>query len=412
MARDGTGTYSLPQAAFVSGTVISSTAMNSDLSDIASALTQSLSKDGQTTPTANLPMGTYRHTGVGNASARTDYAATGQVQDDSFVWCGTAGGTQNALTLTPSPAITSYATGARFRFKAGASSSNSTVTIAISGLTTKAAQFNDAALSSTSYIEANKYYEAFYDGTAFQLTRLSSSPFASLSASSLTFAATQRVVGRNTAGAGAGEEVTLSQFLDWVGSAAQGDILYRDSSSWSRLAAGTSGNFLKTQGAGANPTWAAAGGITLGTLTTASGTAVQFTGIPSTAKRVTMTFRALSTNTGTTDNFLIQIGPSGGVATSGYVGGAFTTGGNNTGTSGLQWLTNGGARTANGQAIFTLMDAATNLWVGTFTSVDTVGPEFAYGATQIALAGALERIRMTVTGAASFDAGSINIAYE
>ena len=35
----------------------------------------------------------------------------------------------------------------------------------------------------------------------------------------------------------------------------QGDILYRDGSGLQRLAAGTSGQFLKTQGTGANPTW-------------------------------------------------------------------------------------------------------------------------------------------------------------
>lgn len=35
----------------------------------------------------------------------------------------------------------------------------------------------------------------------------------------------------------------------------QGDILYRDGSGLQRLAAGTSGQFLKTQGASANPVW-------------------------------------------------------------------------------------------------------------------------------------------------------------
>jgi hypothetical protein len=55
---------------------------------------------------------------------------------------------------------------------------------------------------------------------------------------------------------------TLDQ-LD-IASATYGDILYRDSTSWARLPAGTSGHFLKTQGAGAAPTWAAtsAGGST------------------------------------------------------------------------------------------------------------------------------------------------------
>lgn len=40
-----------------------------------------------------------------------------------------------------------------------------------------------------------------------------------------------------------------------IASEAQGDVLYRGASAWARLAAGTSGQFLKTQGAGADPAW-------------------------------------------------------------------------------------------------------------------------------------------------------------
>jgi hypothetical protein len=43
----------------------------------------------------------------------------------------------------------------------------------------------------------------------------------------------------------------------------QGDILYRDGSGLARLGAGTSGQFLKTQGTGANPVWADTGGRTV-----------------------------------------------------------------------------------------------------------------------------------------------------
>jgi len=47
------------------------------------------------------------------------------------------------------------------------------------------------------------------------------------------------------------------------GSVAQGDILYYNGSVWARLGAGTSGQFLKTNGAGANPAWANATSTTL-----------------------------------------------------------------------------------------------------------------------------------------------------
>jgi hypothetical protein len=72
--------------------------------------------------------------------------------------------------------------------------------------------------------------------------------------------ATSRILGRKTAAAGDVEECTLSEILDFIGSAAQGDILYRGAAGWARLAAGTSGHFLQTQGAGANPQWAAGSG--------------------------------------------------------------------------------------------------------------------------------------------------------
>tara|TARA_B100000214_G_C23842188_1_gene569361 strand:- start:189 stop:908 length:720 start_codon:yes stop_codon:yes gene_type:complete len=54
----------------------------------------------------------------------------------------------------------------------------------------------------------------------------------------------------------------------------QGDILYRDGSGLQRLGAGTSGQYLKTQGTGANPIWAdvSAEMVKLGSTAFTSGT--------------------------------------------------------------------------------------------------------------------------------------------
>lgn len=68
--------------------------------------------------------------------------------------------------------------------------------------------------------------------------------------------ATQRVVGRNTAGTGNFEEVTVSQLLDWI-SSTQGAVLYRGASGWAALSPGTDGHRLTTHGAGMDPTWEA-----------------------------------------------------------------------------------------------------------------------------------------------------------
>lgn len=75
-------------------------------------------------------------------------------------------------------------------------------------------------------------------------------------AGSLTVSTTSRILGRASAGAGAAEELTLSQVLDFIGSAAQGDILYRDATGWARLPANTAGKLLTTNGVAANPSWA------------------------------------------------------------------------------------------------------------------------------------------------------------
>lgn len=86
--------------------------------------------------------------------------------------------------------------------------------------------------------------------------------------------ATARILARITAGAGVIEEATISQVLDLVGSAAQGDILYRGASGWTRLGAGTTGQFLQTQGAGANPQWstpAGSGDVSSNTATSVDG---------------------------------------------------------------------------------------------------------------------------------------------
>jgi len=71
--------------------------------------------------------------------------------------------------------------------------------------------------------------------------------------------------------AGTATSVTVAKIngagVPAVGTLAQGDVLYYNGTAWTRLAAGTSGNYLTTQGAGANPTWGliSAGGISPGT---------------------------------------------------------------------------------------------------------------------------------------------------
>lgn len=54
-------------------------------------------------------------------------------------------------------------------------------------------------------------------------------------------------------------DADVQEILDQITNV-QGSILYRGAAAWAALAPGTSGHFLKTNGAGANPAWAAGGG--------------------------------------------------------------------------------------------------------------------------------------------------------
>lgn len=136
MARNGSGTYSRVAGPYAYDTVISETDVNAEMDDIATALTASLAKDGQTTPTANLPMGGFRHTGAANGSARTDYATMGQAQDGKINWVD-SGGTADAITATYSPAITALVDGQVCFVRAGAANATTTPTFSPNSLTAR-----------------------------------------------------------------------------------------------------------------------------------------------------------------------------------------------------------------------------------------------------------------------------------
>jgi hypothetical protein len=249
-----------------SGRFILSADQDTEGNDIASALNSMLMKDGGNFAT-DMDINSNKFTNVENASARTHFAAAGQVQDSSLVYVG-AGGTGDAITLDLTPSITAYAAGQTFHFKASATNTGA-ATINVDAVGAK--DIKKGAAGSTALaagdITSGGMYTVQYDGTNMQLLNPGAVGTGEIANDAVTYAklqnvsATSRILGRKTASAGDAEECTLSEVLDFIGSAAQGDILYRGAASWARLGAGTSGQFLKTQGTGANPTWATLPGI-------------------------------------------------------------------------------------------------------------------------------------------------------
>ena len=170
MPRDGsTGTYTLPSGNPVTtGTTIASTTHNNTMSDLASAITASVAKDGQTTMTGDLPMGGFKPTNVADASAATDCPVVSQTQKDYGNYVATVGGTGDAITLTASPAITAYEAGQRFWFIAGAANPGAT-TVNVNGLGTKNITKYGTVSLSRGDIAINDLSVIHYDGTQFVL---------------------------------------------------------------------------------------------------------------------------------------------------------------------------------------------------------------------------------------------------
>lgn len=144
-----------------------------------------------------------------------------------------------------------------------------------------------------------------------------------------------------------------------------------------------------------------------------SGTSIDFTGIPSWVKRITVMLSGVSTSG--TSSLLVRIGDSGGVATTGYQGAisAIVSGAASGPTGSTVGYILGGASASN-QAIghLTITNITGNTWVasGVMYFSDVQVNQFAGART---LSGTLDRVRITtVNGTDAFDAGTINILYE
>jgi hypothetical protein len=153
--------------------------------------------------------------------------------------------------------------------------------------------------------------------------------------------------------------------------------------------------------------------FTLGTaVASTSGTAIDFTGIPSWAKRVTVMFAGVSTNG--TSSLTVNLGTSAGLETSGYLGSVSTIGtGAANGGAGLYFFfgqNNTAASVYHGSMIFSLLTG--NNWVmqGIVARSDANSVNVLAGSK--ALAGALDRISISTVIGNTFDAGTINVSWE
>ena len=168
MSYNGSGVFQINTTGqpVVAGTVISSTAFNALTSDLATGLSTAITKDGQTTVTANIPLAGFKITGLGAATVGTDAVQYGQIQSntDKLV---TVSGT-DTLTGSVTPALTAYAAGNLFSFVV-ANTNTGAVTINIDGVGSKSITRTGSTALVAGDMVAGQVVLIEYDGTRFQL---------------------------------------------------------------------------------------------------------------------------------------------------------------------------------------------------------------------------------------------------
>lgn len=153
-----------------------------------------------------------------------------------------------------------------------------------------------------------------------------------------------------------------------------------------------------------------------GTSVSASGVAVDFTGIPAWAKRITILFFNLST--AGVSNYIVQLGDAGGIETSGYVGVAvgYSAAANNYSaafSSGflLRYAAPVAASAYTGRLI--LERVSGNTWIASGTNTRAAANETSRTDGVKTLSDTLTQVRLTTPGGTdTFDSGTINILYE
>ncbi len=461
MSRNGAGTYNLPAGnPVVTGTTISSTWANNTLSDMASALTQSVAKDGQTVMTNNLPMGGFKLTNLAagtNAGDSLRYQqlySQGLPLDIASASTTDIGGQNTAfLNVTGTIGITSFGTnynGPRvLTFAASLTLTHDATTLVLpngQNIITKAGDVAIVVPKSTITGTPDGWKVASY--LRYNNTPLVNDMQTIASASTLDFTATQAQLyaisgttnvtavtmyeaqpvfaiatgafklvnssGLVVAG-GADYTCTVNDVLTFIKDGS-GNV-YVFGIPIRVVTAASDPTFVDNSTSPVSSNWVNGKAlITPSTVQTTSGAAFYDFTIPANVKRIAMMFTAVSTNG--SSEVMIQLSAGGTVETTGYLTASSVLSNSVSTINSTQGFVNytnaqGPSCTRQGTVVLNQLASATNTWTLQGSLADTSSARLYLLAGSKALAGAIDKVRITTVGGTElFDGGSINVSWE
>lgn len=202
------------------GVNIIASQMDDDTDDITTnGLGDCLTRDGQGSASADLPMNGFRHTNVGASNAANQYGTVSQIQGNSYLFA-TGGGTGDAITATFAPPITP-ANGTQVYVTAPAANTITTPTFNAATITKNGGSALSVGEYGTNYSLTLRYRSA---GPSWELVTVSGLPSI----------ADQRVLGNSSGGAAIASAITATQVLDFI-STTSGKLLRRGGSVWAAV---------------------------------------------------------------------------------------------------------------------------------------------------------------------------------
>jgi len=158
------------------------------------------------------------------------------------------------------------------------------------------------------------------------------------------------------------------------------------------------------------------GGFTLGTPVTGSGSNITFTGIPSTARLIIVSFDNISHSHSSNSDFKLLLGDSGGLETTGYTSNVIYTGtsdqGGNTYTNGHTfYYQSGNTNLIYGLIVISCADVSNNKWCIS-AQAGTQASYINHSAGSKTLSGTLTQLQILSGAGGGIDAGTVNIMYQ